>query len=282
MSSSASFQGRLFAERLFPCPTEESRNFSCKSRCLIDMNNNFIVIPQGDNLQPFQRVPFRLEGLRSEMEFADNGESALSKEECKNILEAHLASLPYCEIVKVRFPYFAQGEIQQTKVKFRPCLALYREGDVPPLYIGVYMGAPRDGPTGKFELLLQPTIDLQPAHSSSTIVDCSKLCGFPDAYNRPDTFFDGMPTWKPFLLDPNGSKTALSNRLRGSPEALRNNVVSKLIDLLVHNPHMDYVDTTIKYDIGTIAEYEMQDDDGEWCEYEEVYKGPPKQRPVLS
>jgi len=277
--SSSLLQGRLFSAQLFPSPTEQEPCFSCKSRCLIDLNNVFIVAPEpeGDDVQPFQRALFRLEKPRQEVTFADS--TCLSKDACKTLLEDRLSALTSCDIVGVDFPFFAQGEVASGHFKYRPCVALYGESGAPALYLAVYVGAFRAGSSSlrDFELYLKAPGDLHPPSAPDHLVDCSKICGFPNTYGSSESILYGEPTWKSFRVDPKGSKHGLSNRLSATNSAaLRDAVVSKLIQLLVDNPMMiDYVDTTIEYDIGTWVEYRVKDDDGGWRRARVRYQGPP-------
>lgn len=266
-----SFQGRLFKARMFPAPTEECIQFSSQSRCLIDMGSSvFIVVLVGEGL--LQRGLFRLEVERGDVEFADD--SRMSKEECLECLEEKLASLPNCDIVGVNFPFFHPAEVQKGLSKDRPCVALYGGNNTPPIYIAVFMGAPRSHPT-EFELALSAPDTLLPASASNAIVDCSKICTLPEAYNRPQKrLLHGKPTWEAWLNDPRASYHP-SNFLRPTdPAALRNQVVQKLITMARDSPHSDYVDLTLQYDIGTVVEGRTLHK-GEWCECREHYTGPP-------
>ena len=52
--------------------------------------------------------------------------------------------------------------------------------------------------------------------------------------------------------------------------------------MLLGNTHLDYVDTTIQYDIGTEVRGRKLDSVGEWCNYRKIYKGPPGYIPLTS
>jgi len=242
------------------------------------LNNAFIVAPEpeGDNVQPFQCTLFRLEKPRDEVTFADS--TCLSKDDCKNILEDRLIALTSCDIVGVEFPFFDQSEIKQGTFKYRPFVALFGESGVSALYLAVYMGAFRDNSNSLHDVelyLLKAPGDLQPPSAPDSLVDCSKICGFPNSYNRLDSRLHGEATWQRFRVDLNGSKHALSNRLSASNSvALREAVVAELVQLLVDDPIIDYVDTTLEYDIGTMIEYREKDDNGEWCQFRVRYEGP--------
>lgn len=283
-------QGRLFDEQLFPSPTDEkSPFFKAKSRCLIQMNDGcFLVFTEGENLKPHQRSLHRLEVPESQIAFADN--SHLSTDECKKQLEQFFGTLPHCSVVGVEFPFFAREEVLEGFRKTRPCVALYGQPGTPPLYLGAFMGAPRNNhKPSKFEILLRPREDLLPPTAPETVVDCTKLCSFPEFYDCPgDPFFNGNPTYTDWYVVPNerAKKNVLAasnvvpkvcttnNTLKPSnPQKLRKAIVDKLLNLLVHSPHMDYVDTTLKYDIGEMVTF-TKVKDGEVCKGKRIYAAP--------
>ncbi|CAB9528299.1 expressed unknown protein [Seminavis robusta] len=264
---------------MFPARADASVCFNAEARCLIDMGNVFIVMPQGDNLQPYQRSIFRLEVQRQNVELADD--SRLSKDACLALLKAKFDQLPYCDIFGVNFPFFAQGEVGEGQNKHRPCVALYGDDDQVPMYIGVYTGAPTDvmaaAKDNQFCLLLKPSTDvLPPTASNQMVVDCAKVCSFPNLYNLPDDYLNGMPTWKKYLSDPSKHESVLSNHLRpANPQSLRNEIIKKMIAILIANPIFDYRDRTLELDIGTMVKGRKLRE-GEWRNFKKVYEGPPK------
>ena len=234
------------------------------------MNNVFIVAPEGnDARKPYQCTLYRLEVRRQDVIFADD--SKLSKDACLVVLQEKLDVLTCCEVVGVEFPFFAKEEIEQGERNYRPCIALYGGPVcVPALYLAMFMGTPRFQ-TGDFEIHLTAPDALQPMSTRNAIVDCSKLCSFPETYTRPDTRLYGQPTWDYFYADPIGTRSSLSNRLRATnAQHLREKNVSKLVELLLGDPHFDYVDTTLQYDIGSMVQCAKQREDGNWIEYNKV------------
>jgi hypothetical protein len=133
------------------------------------------------------------------------------------------------------------------------------------------------GATYTGSLLLKSPETILPAGAPDSIIDCSKLCRFPDKFDCPDLpWMDGECTWRRFAIDSKKSGKSLSNQLRPAhSEILRKQVVDELIKLLVENPYMSYVDNTLQHDIGTLVQGHKLRDDGEWCNFTVVYEGPP-------
>lgn len=283
-SASNSVQGRLLSEHVFPAQADECNYFLAKSRCIIDMGSSFLVVPEGSELEPYQRRVFRLEvvGKRETLQFADD--SCLSEEDCCGILQSILDELPHCDIVGTNFPYFARQELLAGQYKNRPCVAFYGDDGAPPLFVGVFLGTPKDKyQDSKFVIVLKSPGEILPEGTGDAVVDCSKIASFPEVYNLPDDEYKHEQlTWKPYRINKEKPLT-FSNQLRPTnPGALRQVIVDKLLDLLRTNPHLDYVDLTIQCDIGTFVEGRKLDDDGEWCNFRKIYEGPPGYSPLPS
>jgi hypothetical protein len=271
-----SFQGSMFMDQKFPSPTQRQSYFSAKCICLIDMGHAFIVVPQGDDLKPFQRSLFRLERVRSEIMLVKDV-PPLTKAECKVFLESILDALKCCNVVSTQTPFFHPKEVQKGLGKFRPCIELYGENaNTPPLYIPMYLGDPKlQILEGDSTVFLQTLSDLMPCHAPDALIDCSKVFSFPEEFDKPGTWFHRMPTWKHWLADAEGEDTPSNHVRLANPLALRQQIVDKLVSLLVGNPHMGYVDRTIQLDLNTYVDGWIEKN-GEFCNFSVVYGGPPR------
>ena len=267
MSSPSSVQGRLISGQLFPAQCEEGNYFLAKSRCLIDLGNSFLVIPEGDNLSPYQRRIFRLQFKREDLRLT--GESNLSKAECADLLRSMLDDLPRCDIVRVDFPFWDRQEILDGLYKDRPCIALFGDDGVPPLFFAAYLETFKEKfENEKFVVCLKGSEHFLPEGAGDSYLDYSKIASFPEIYDLPNNRFKhGLATYAPWPVGEDHLRPV-------NPTALRQFVVDKLFEMLQSNPHLDYVDTTIQYDIGSEVEGRKLDKFGEWCGYRKMYKGP--------
>ena len=219
MSAPFGVQGRLFSEQLFPAQMDECNFFMAKSRCLIDMGNSFLVVPEGDNLSPYQKRMFRLECKREDLQL--KGDSSLSKEDCVDLLRSMLDELPRCDIVRTDFPYFDRQETLIGQYKDRPCFALFGDDGMPPLFVGAFLGALKEkDQNSEFVVVLKAPGHLLPEGVEDSWLDCSKIASFPDFYNLPgDRWRDKKATYEPWPVDQD-SQLRTTN-----PDALRQVVV---------------------------------------------------------
>lgn len=264
-----SFQGRRFAAQEFPSPADRLPRFSSCSRCLIDLGKTFTVLTEGSGPDgpPHHRMLFRLETVnRNKIKFEDD--TQLSKDECAALLEGQLEALTECDIVKVRFPFYNQSQLHM--YKFRPCIALYGTSG-PPIYLAIYNGKPEQKDLRKWELALCAPEDISPDSAPMSVVDVTKMCGLPEKYDDPEQEHHEMSTYGPWYLQSGKKHHPVA---ASEPNALRGKVVAQLMQLLQDNPVLDYVDTTIEQDIGTLVNCKVLVD-GEWCYSREVYNGPP-------
>merc|ERR1712157_609542 len=109
-----------------------------------------------------------------------------------------MSNLTECQIVGVDFPFFDN----LTKVKYRPCVALYGEG-APPLFLSAFVGTPRHAYVRLWEIILGAPQDLCPKTAPDQLVDVSKLCTMPSHYNIPGARDNGKETWDYFKLPEN-------------------------------------------------------------------------------
>ena len=281
MPSNISFQGRLFSDHLFPAQAEQGQYFLARSRCLIDMGNSFLALPEGDNLSPYQKRMFRLECKREDVQLKDG--SHLSKDDCRILLQGMFDELPSCEIVRTDFPYFDRHEIMASVRKDRPCLAFFADDGSPPLFISAFLGTYKEKyETNKFVICLKAPGDILPANAGDSWLDCSRIASFPLFYDLPNVRFKhGQCVWEDWKIGDKTLPKTPANHLRPTDsDALRQVVIDKLIDMLMTDPHLDYVDTAIQYDFGTMVEGRQRNSDGEWCDYSKLYEGPPGYIPL--
>ena len=244
--SAMSLQGRLLEAETFPSPAHMPTTFSSRSRVLIDLGSALIVLTLAEEGRPpYQRNQlFRLEKNPSDVSFVDD--SHLSKHECEELLRDVLSSLPECQIVGVQFPCFDQID----KVKYRPCVALYGDGNTPPLFLAAFStGAPRSGETARYdwEIPLRTPEDITPNTASTQMVDVTKLCTMPTHYNIPGSHLHEEETWHQFQI---GEKRKRSFLASTDPSKLRTKIIDCLVDLLRNNAFV-YVDSTREIDVGT-------------------------------